>query len=227
MAAVGGLVALPSLAGATSRLTATNVRIGDHAAFVRVVVDFNGTLPQRQVEFDELRGTMAVLHIAHPGLTSQVAVRSGDGVRVALQSGGQQLHIAATFTRHRFKYVSYTVVTGNRLAIDLWKSDPRSVAAEIRNAGCLGLSSWHVRKGSVSAQGTERGLFEHTFQVVVRGASGAVLGRRTVVHGRTWSAPVRYTASHRQTGMLEAVAFSPKDGALSCIAQVHVALPAS
>jgi hypothetical protein len=37
---------------------------------------------------------------------------------------------------------------------------------------------------------------------------------------------VRYRAVHRQAGTLEAVAFSPKDGALACIAQVRVNLPA-
>jgi len=105
-------------------LTATGVRIGDHPAYVRVVVDFNGKVPVRQVEFDQLTRTIAVLHVAHPGITTQTAGRTADGVRVALQSGTQALHITATFARHRFKYLSYAVVTGNRLAIDLWKSAP-------------------------------------------------------------------------------------------------------
>lgn len=206
-------------------LTATGVRIGDHPAYVRVVLDFNRTLPQRQVEFDELTRTMAVLHVAHPGLKSRVAVRSGYGVRVALQSGGQQLHIAATFARRHFKYVSYAVVGGNRLAIDLWKSDPQSVAAEIRDAGCLALGSWTLGTHSVVVRGTEHGVFENTFQVVVRGDNGAVLGRKTITQGQNWKTAVPYKSSHRQKAMLEAVAFSPKDGALACIAQVHVALP--
>jgi hypothetical protein len=63
--------------------------------------------------------------------------------------------------------------------------------------------------------------------MVVRGAHGKVLGRHTVAQHGSWSAQVGYHASRRQPGTLEAVAFSPKDGALACIAQVRVTLPAS
>ncbi len=226
MLSVVGVLALTALAGAASRLAATNVRIGGHPAFARVVIDFNGTLPQREVQFDELKGNMAVLHVAHRGITTRTDGRTSDQIHVALQAATQALQITATFAPHRFKYVSYAVVTENRLAIDLWKSNPRG-SADVLDSGCLALSNWHARRGSVSVQGTEHGLFEHTFQVVIRGATGAVLGRRTVVHGGAWSAAVHYRASRRQAGMLEVVAFSQKDGALSCIAQTHVALPAS
>jgi hypothetical protein len=66
------------------------------------------------------------------------------------------------------------------------------------------------------------------FGIVVRGATGNVLGRAGGVHARgAWTTTVRYRAAHRQEGTLEAVAFSPKDGAISCIAQVRVTLPAS
>jgi Immunoglobulin-like domain of bacterial spore germination len=225
LAAVG-LVALPALAGATSQLTATNVRIGDHPAFIRVVVDFNGNVSSREVEADSFATTMATVHVLHPGVTTQVATRRGDGLRVALQPGTQMLHIAANFRAHRFKYVSYAVVTGNRLAVDLWKSAPPSKAAEIRKSGCLSLRSWHTAKGAVSVSGKERGVFENMFGVVVRGEHGQVLGRKTL-HGRSWSTTVRYHATHRQAGTLEAVDLSAKDGALTCIAQVRVTLPAS
>jgi len=162
---------------------------------------------------------------------SKTSGRSGDGVHVALQSGAQALHIAMNFARHHFKYVSYAVVTGNRLAIDLWKSAPPAFSAVIRKApdGCLGFSHWSVRAGKVTATGTGHGIFENTLQVAVRGASGTIRGRPGIVvtSGGRWSVTVPYSASHRQAGTLEAVALSPKDGALDCIAQVRVTLPAS
>jgi hypothetical protein len=80
----------------------------------------------------------------------------------------------------------------------------------------------------VSVSGSERNIFENTFQVVVRGADGSVLGGRTGAHGPgNWGARVHYRSSRRQLGTLEVVAFSPEDGALECIAQVRVGLPAS
>jgi hypothetical protein len=219
-------VAVLAVVGAVA-LTATGVRIGDHATYVRVVVDFNGKLPANQVEFDKLTGTMATVHVAHPGIKTQVATRTGEGVRVALQPGTQALHIAASFTRNRFKYVSYGVGTGKRLAIDLWKSAPPPAGSEFGYRDCLRIRSWHVNKGSVSASGVELpGVFENTFQVVLRGANGKVLGRRTVTHGPSWSTKVKYTSSHRQSGTLEAVALSPKDGALACLYELRVTLPA-
>jgi len=210
-------------------LTATGVRIGDHPAYVRVVVDFNGKVPASQVEFDRLTGTMATVHVAHPGIKTQTARRTGEGVHVALQRGTQALHIAMSFARHRFKYVSYAVVTGNRLAIDLWKSAPPSKPLEFRSApdGCLEFGSWHSSHGKVTAKGSAGDLFEHTFRVVVRGASGKVLAQRARQANGYWSATLRYHATHRQAGTLEAVAFSAKDGALACLAQVRVTLPAS
>ncbi len=84
-----GLLTLPALAGAASQLTATNVRIGDHPAFVRVVVDFNGRVPVNEVELRKLTATMAAIRFAHPGVTSQTTGRTGNGVRVALQAGTQ------------------------------------------------------------------------------------------------------------------------------------------
>jgi hypothetical protein len=223
------VAALPSLAGAASRLAATNVRIGDWGGYVHVGVQFNGSVPTRQVELDKLTGMMALLHVAHPGVTTQTSGRSDAGVHVSLQAGTQALRITASFARHRFKYVSYgRQVRADRLYITLWKSapPPRSGAAGYR--GCLSIRSFHVNKGSVSATGSEGpSVFENTFQVVVRGADGKVLGRRTVVHGPSWRATVKYTASHRQSGTLEAVAFSPKDGALACLSQTRVTLPGS
>jgi hypothetical protein len=221
-----GLLALPALAGAASHLTATNVRIGNHPAYVRVVVDFDRKIPAREVEADTFTKRMATVRLNHPGVTTNTNGRTGDGVHVALQPGTQMLHISMTFAAYRLKYLSYAVVTGDRLAIDLWKSAPPSSPTQTCDG--LSLSSWHVSKGSVSVHGTEHGIFENQFQVVVRGANGKVLGRRTGVHGPgTWGTTVHYMAAHWQHGTLEAVAFSAKDGAVECLAQRRVTLRAS
>ena len=221
-----GLFALPTLAGAASQLTATNVGIGDHPAFVRVVVDFTGTVSAREVEADTFNArSTATLRLNHPGVTTLVGNRSGDGVHAALQSATQGLNIALIFAPHRLKYVSYKVVTSDRLAIDLWKSAPPAVPTQ--TCGGLTLGSVHAAPGVVVAKGTEQGIFEHQFQVVLRGPRGKILGRH-IVHGPgSWSTMVRYSALRRRTGTIEAVAFSPKDGAIECLAQKRVTIPAS
>jgi len=210
-------------------LTATDVRIGDHPAYVRVVLDFNGTVPVNQVEFRQLTSTMATLQVNHPGIKTQTMGSSGQGVHVALQPGTQALHIAASFAAHRFKYVSYTVVGGNRVAIDLWKSTPPPNDTDSGVRRCLSLMQVATRSGSgsVDVSGTERRVFEHTFQVMVRGATGRVLGRRTVIHGGSWGTTVHYHVTRRQAGTVEAVALSAKDGSLACLAQWRVTLFAS
>jgi hypothetical protein len=225
-----GLFALPALAGAAPHLTATKVRIGDHPTFVRVVIDFNRNVAAREVEFvsGPTRGTFAV-RLNHSGVTTQTTGATGNGVRVALQPGTQALHITLSSTRHRFKYLAYAVVTGTRLAIDLWKSAPPPRASDAGVGDCLSLNQVAAMSGSGSlhASGTEHGVFEHTFRVVVRGTNGRVLGRRTVVDGGSWNTTVHYHATHRQPGTVEAVAFSAKDGSLACLAQMRFRLPAS
>jgi hypothetical protein len=189
-----------------------------------VVVDFTGgRLINNEVQAGGLRKTAASLRVSHPDVATRAAARSADGVSVHVLKGNGQLRIEIGFAVRRIKYLSYAVVTGDRLAIDLWKSAPPSKVAEVRKGAhsCLVLDSWQVRPGVISVTGSERNIFENTFQVVVRGADGSVLGRHTGVHGPgKWSTQVHYRASRRQPGTLEAVAFSPKDGALECIAQV-------
>jgi hypothetical protein len=209
-------------------LSATGVRMAANPTSVNVVVTFNGKVAARTVELDKLTATTATLRINRRGITTQTAGRTAEGVHVALQPGGQALHISASFARGRFKYVSYvTTMSGRRLFIELWKSSPPLAGSRVGFGDCLEIRSWHVNKGSVSAAGTSRDVFENTFQVVVRGANGKALGRRTVVHGSQWSTKIKYRASRRRAGTLEAVAFSPKDGALACLYETRVTLRAS
>jgi hypothetical protein len=194
-------LALPVFAGAASHLTATAVRIGDHPAYVRVVVDFTGgRLINNEVQAGGLTKTGASVRVSHPNVATQAAPRTADGVSVHVLKGSGQLRIQIGFAARRIKYLSYAVVTGDRLAIDLWKSAPPSKAAEVRKGahGCLVLDSWQVRPGVISVTGSERNIFENTFQGVVRGADGSVLGQHTGVHGPgKWSTQVHYRASRR------------------------------
>ncbi len=213
---------------ATAALTATGVRIGNHRAYVRVVVGFKGKLSAHEVQFDWIRGKTAALHISHPGIETQTTGRTGDDVRVALQPATQGLNISASFWSHRFAYVSYAVVGGNRLVIDLWKSVLRG-DKPIRMCSGLGLAlqDWSANGSEVKVSGHEHGLFENQFQVVIRRENGLVVGRKTVTGPGSWTVRVPYHVAHSQPGTLEAVALSPKDGSLACIAELGINLPAT
>jgi hypothetical protein len=225
MAAVG-VFALPALAGAASPPAAKRVRFGDHPqGFVRAVVDFSGTIRARDVEAGRLWAKTAILRLTHRGVTTHTSGARGYGVRVALQPATQQLNIALSFRAHRFKYLSYAVVGGNRLAIDLWRSAPPGL--NTHTCAGLTLNPLQITPGVVAATGTEHGIFENQFQVVVRGADGKVLARKHVVGPGDWSSTLHYHAASSQVGTVEAVAFSAKDGAMECLAQKRVTLPAS
>jgi hypothetical protein len=81
-----------------------------------------------------------------------------------------------------------------------------------------------VGAGRIEPSGQEHRIFENTFQVLVRGRGGRVLARRYVHGPGTWKTTLHYKVSQRQPGTLEAVAFSPKDGALQCLHQDRVIL---
>jgi hypothetical protein len=220
-----GLLTLPALAGATSQLAATNVRIGDHPAFVRVVVDFNGTLHAREVEAGGVAKRLATLRVNHPGVITWTSGGTGSGVRASVQPATQGLNVGMNYAPRKFKFLSYAVVTGSRLAIDLWKSAPPASATQ--TCPGLALHGVHVTRGVVTANGTDHGIFENQFDVLVRGAHGKILGRKHVVGAGAWSAKVTYKAVRRQAGTIEAVDFGAKDGAIECLAQRRVTLPAS
>ena len=207
-------------------LSATGVRIGNHAAYVRVVVDFNGRVPANQVVFDHLWTRTAALHVARPGITTSTSGGSGEGVRVALQPATQRSNIGISFAARRFKYVSYAVVSGNRLAIDLWKSAPPSaVSAPGFPRGCLSIRKLMITNGSDQRRAARSMGSSRTRS---RSSSAARTARCSA--GGPWSTAglgaqrCTIAAAHRQAGTLEAVAFSAKDGALACIAQTRVTL---
>jgi len=103
--------------------------------------------------------------------------------------------------RHRFKYLSYAIVGGSRLEIDLWKSAPPPKAAEIRRGpgGCLALDPSSVSAGLVTASGRARGVFENQFPLVLCGSDGTLIAQRTMhVSGGRWSGQLTYNTSRAQ-----------------------------
>ena len=221
------------LAAVAGACIAVAVRFGDHPAYARAVVDFShGTIGMRNVEATDPNpfDGSAALRVSRAGIGTRVAIARGVGVTVRISARTGALQITLVGARHRFKYLSYAVISGDRLVIDLWKSRPPSRTADIRRgpAGCLALLKSSVSAGLVTASGRARRVFENQFPLVLRRSDGTVIAQRTMhVSGGRWSGQLTYHTTRTQAATLEAVETSAKDGALICIVQIRVTLPAS
>ena len=166
------------------RLTATQIRIGNHPAFVRVVVDFTGgTLHRNDVESPDPQpfDGRARVRVTVSAFTTGAAAVTREGVtaRIVQRSGSIVLQLSAR--RHRFKYLEHGVLhSPERLVVDLWKARPPTAAAEFLTApqgGCLSIENLDAFPGRVRADGTENDLFEHMFQTNVRNRRAGSSGR--------------------------------------------------
>jgi hypothetical protein len=191
---------------ASAALTAREIRIANHPAFVRVVVDFTGG----RVQPGEVNATdpnpfpdgFVRLPLGWPGVRTTADSVRDEGVfaRIA-QTNNRRITIRMTGTDRRFKYVHYSALRGpERLVLDLYKSRPPMHAAEIVRGrrGCLTLDNLQVTPDRVTADEPETAFT------------------------RTWSTDFTYPPATRQAGTLEAVALSAKDGTLDCVVQVRV-----
>ena len=222
--------ALP--AAASAALTATQIRIGNHPAFVRVVVDFTGgTLHRNDVESPDPQpfDGRARVRVTRVGITTGAAAVTQEGVtaRIAQRSGSIVLQLSAR--RHRFKYLEHGVLhSPERLVVDLWRSRPPTAAAEFATApqgGCLSIENYDALPGRVRADGSENDLFEHMFQMNVRNQKGRVVGTRPVTASAGhWHRTVPFDIGVAQKGTVEVVDFSEQDGSLICIAQLRATL---
>jgi hypothetical protein len=230
LAALAAAAALPAPAAAA--LTATDIRIGRHPAFVRVVVDFTGGRLQDHhtlaVDPNPFNGRSAI-EVTKPGVDTDAAPASAFGVeaRIVRQAGRIVLRLHAE--RRRFKYLAYEELRSpTRLVVDLWKAKPPSADAEFPTAPqrrCLEIDTFSVDPGSTTAAGEERRLFENSFVLALRNRRGErVRGVPVTSAGGNWSETFSYSVGVPQPGTLEAVAFSAKDSSLVCIAQLRVTL---
>ncbi|MGZ4325970.1 MAG: Gmad2 immunoglobulin-like domain-containing protein [Solirubrobacteraceae bacterium] len=210
------------------------MRFSDHPAYARAVVRFSGgTIGMGNVRATDpapFDGSAALL-VSRAGIGTRVTTARGLGVTLRISARTGALRISLATARHRFKYLSYVGIGGKQLVIDMWKSAPPSKGAEIRRglAGCLTMDRSSVTAGLVTASGHGRGIFENQFALVLRGGDGAVIAQQTMhVRGGRWSGQLAYHTSRRtQPGTLEAVETSATDGALICIVQIRVTIPAS
>jgi hypothetical protein len=229
---VGALLAAAILAPQASAapLTATQIRIGDHPGFVRVVVDFaGGTLEPNELmatDPDPFPDGFVRLPMIRPGVRTTAAPVRDHGVFARIGQSAGRITIRLTATERRFKYMGYAAQhTPERLVVDLYKSRPPSDDAEITRGrgGCLMLTDRSVTRRRVSAAGRERNLFEHSFVLRLRRHGGRIHRQKPdTAADRRWSTAFGYPAIARQTGTLEAVALSAKDGSLDCLVQVRV-----
>jgi hypothetical protein len=231
------MLATPAIAAdppptARTSLTAERIRVADHGAYVRAVVDFSGgRLRARDAtvwDGDALDGG-AIVDVRHRRVMTDAAAVRDHGVRVRLTQGQDRVRIRLAARPGRFKYVARRQLHDReRVVADLYRATPPGPGAELRagHDGCLTLTRWSARPGAVRVAGTANGLFENQFTLAVRNETGAVVGRRTVTVAAdgTWARTLRYRAARRQPGTLEAVDLAARDGALLCLAQVRVAL---
>jgi hypothetical protein len=226
-ALLAGAVLAP---GASAALTATEMRAGDHPAFVRVVVEFTGgrVLTGEVVATDPnpFPDGAVRLPLTRRGVRTTAAPVSAHGVDASIRQRSGRIVIRLDGAARRFKYVSYRALAGpQRLVIDLWKSRPPVAGAEVRRGprGCLTLGDFGTTERRLTARGRERNLFEHSLAVVLRRSGGRIHAQRGVqAAGRRWSTSFRFPATRRRTGTLEAVAMSAKDGTLECLVQARV-----
>jgi len=235
MHAAGRLAALVVLVllaapGSAAALTATNARIAAHPGFVRVVVDFSGgTLQVNEADaVDPLPSDgVARVEVRGDAISTLAIDHSAAGVRVRVSQATNRIVIGLEGARRAFKYLRVAGLHGpERLVLDLYSAKPPSGAAEIRTGrgGCLSLTSFTADGRGFRLRGVERDLFEATFLLRVRDGAGRVVGRRVMTARGAWSARVAYRVSSAQTGTLEAVADSAKDGSLACLVQVRAGL---
>ena len=233
LAALAAAAVLPAPAGAA--LTATNIRIGERPAFVRVVVDFTGGRLQDNNTFatdPNPFGGRSVIEVSKPGIDTDAAPEFAHGVLARLVQHADRIVLRLRSDRRRFKYLAYEERRfPTRLVVELWKAKPPSADAEFPTAPqrrCLEIETFSVGPGSASAAGEERRLFEHSFVLALRNRRGERVRMVPITAaGGNWSRTFSYSVGVRQPGTLEAVSFSAKDGAVDCIAQVRVTLKPS
>ena len=231
IAVVAVLALLVAPASSPAALTATGARIAQHPGFVRVVVDFSGgTLQINNADAtDPVPSDGRARVVVRGNAIGTLPIdRAAAGVRVRVTRGAaNELVVRLTSALRAFKYMRVAGLHGpERLVLDLYSARPPAAAAEIRvgRLRCLRLTGVVADGRGFRVRGVERDLFEGSFVLRVRDRAGRVVGRRVMTARGAWSARVAYSVTSAQTGTLEGVAASAKDGSLACLVQVRVGL---
>jgi hypothetical protein len=109
LAVLAAAAALPGRADAA--VTATDIRISSHVAFVRVVIDFTGGRARHRDVFatdprlfGDGRGRIS---IEKPAIDTDAAPEHAFGVDASFVQGANRIVLHLVADRHRFKYLGY------------------------------------------------------------------------------------------------------------------------
>jgi hypothetical protein len=226
-------------AGAATPLTLTGMREDPgRVGLLRLVIGFSGSgLQGNRVVADGFTHTRgnpttlasARLTISGVAVAPQPALIAQDRTVIRATGNGTRAQLTIDPRDGRYKYLYYEIPDPHHILILLWRSNVPGPAAYVKHGfprGCLVLNHTQRIPGRVTVFGSERGIFEHQFQLDLRDGAGRQITRTTVhaVNGQ-WSGTLAYSLSRAQWVTLEAVAFSAKDEAISCIAEIAIKVP--
>lgn len=222
--AVAGMMGAATNAAAAPR--ATTIRIGSHAAFVRVVVQFAGAAAPSSGDVDaETGGRLRNVTASIAGATSKAAPVTAWGVQASIVRSASGIVVRMRTTAGRFAYVRYvTLAHPGRLAIDLIRSFS---TAPYATGGCFTHASATGATGSLTARYLlARPIFENQWILRIRGASGAPVGPATPQSGTpgTFTAMLLTPVAQPQRGVVDILDAGAKDAGIACLTRVPVRL---
>jgi hypothetical protein len=223
--------------GSPLRLTGMREDI-NRPGLLRLVIGFSGPgLSANRVDAkgfthppgDPTTLATATLTVSGTLVTHVPTLRTQDGTLVHATQRGANARITLDPKAGRYKYLYYSIPDPGHILILLWRSGTPGAPAYVTGGfprGCIVLDHTRRPLGSITAFGHEHGIFENQFMLALRNGKGRRFTRTTIHAGSrgAWSGTLTYHVSQEQWGTLEAVAFSPKDEAISCIAQIAVKL---
>ena len=224
----------PSRRPSAAALTATDIRIGSHPAFVRIVVEFTGgRLQDNQTLATDPNPSAgrSAIEADQAGIDTDAAPDSAYGVEAISSTPG-----GSSCTRARSAATSSTCSYESAAPrrgwwSTPWKAKPSSADAEFPTAPNRAPLARLSEDRVVLGRSWERKLpraRSALLRASVRARAPQPAGR-TRAHGsgdlfREETGTTFHSVGRAAAGNAEAVSFSAKDGAVDCIAQVRVTL---
>ncbi len=237
-AALLGVSATSARTSAGSPLRLTGMREDpNRPGLLRLVIGFSGAgLRSNRVmarvtatPADPTKLRSASLTVSNVTVGQVPVLRTRDGTIVSATGRGADARITITPKAGRYKYLYYAIPDRGHILVLLYRSGTPAAPAYVVTGTprrCIAFDHTHRVTGSITAYGHARGIFENQFMLGLRDGAGHRF-TRTTVHvgtGGAWHGTLIYHVSRAQWGTLEAVEFSAKDDAISCIAQLAVKL---